>query len=216
MKITFFTGAGISAESGLHTYRDKGGIWEQYDPQKVASIDTMEANYPLFVEFYNVVRKAVSEAEPNEAHYLIADLEKEHEVVVITQNIDDLHERAGSTDVYHLHGEIATKRKIYDNEILPFDEDLRVEDKERPNVVLFGEMPQYLVQAQAEIDSSDYLVVVGTSLQVYPAADLVVNKRGWWVDPEATFKHKLLPVKNTAARGIKNVLEVIKKIEYEL
>lgn len=181
MRIVFFTGAGISAESGLRTFRDSGGLWEEYRIADVATPEAWARDRALVLAFYDKRREQVLRAEPNAAHRAIAALEDRFEVQVVTQNIDDLHERAGSTRVLHLHGEIRKARSTADPlSITPIDGPyLRLGDRcplgsqLRPHIVWFGEEVPLLPEAAALIARADVLVVVGSSLQVYPAAGLV-------------------------------------------
>jgi len=178
--IVVLSGAGISAESGLKTFRDSDGLWMGYDVYEVASPQGWQKNPQLVLDFYNARRKDVAAALPNAAHIGLAELEKDFEVTVITQNIDDLHERAGSTNVLHLHGEIFKMRSV-DNEELIFDirGDIHLGDKAtdgaqlRPHIVWFGEAVPMIEKAAAVLQGCDYFVIVGTSLQVYPAASLL-------------------------------------------
>jgi len=180
-KIVVLTGAGISAESGLQTFRDAGGLWEGYDVMDVASIDGWRKNRALVLEFYNMRRKQALQAKPNPGHLALAELEKDFEVVIITQNVDNLHEQAGSSRVVHLHGELFKSRSTLD-EHLVYDVkgwELNLGDKcekgsqLRPNIVWFGEMVPLMETAADEVASADIFMVVGTSLVVYPAAGLV-------------------------------------------
>lgn len=178
-KIVVLSGAGISAESGLGTFRDNDGLWEQYDLNDVATIDAWHRNPTLVLSFYDERRKQVLSAEPNEAHRALAALEKEHDVVIITQNIDDLHERAGSTNIVHLHGEILKARSVRNEDLLiPMTSDIQLGDlapdghQIRPHVVWFGEAVPKMLQAEREVRNAEILIVVGTSLNVYPAAGL--------------------------------------------
>lgn len=183
MKIVVFSGAGMSAESGISTFRDAGGLWEQYKIEDVATPDAWRRNAELVQNFYNQRRKQILEAEPNEAHKLIALMEKKYDVLVITQNIDDLHERAGSNKVLHLHGNIRFSKSSGPNsekEYFPIEGwELKMSDKcpegytLRPHVVWFGEaVPMYDVAIE-EIQTADLLIVIGTSLNVYPAAGII-------------------------------------------
>ncbi|MEO7800355.1 MAG: NAD-dependent deacylase [Ginsengibacter sp.] len=178
--LVVLTGAGISAESGLKTFRDADGLWMGYNIYEVASPAGFKANPSLVLDFYNMRRKDVANAVPNAAHIGLVELEKDFKVTIITQNIDDLHERAGSTNVLHLHGEIFKMRsvrsasKIYDilDNILPGD---LAEDggQLRPHIVWFDEQVTKIPEAQLIVSTADIFVVVGTSLQVYPAAGLL-------------------------------------------
>ncbi|MCO6496201.1 MAG: NAD-dependent deacylase [Chitinophagaceae bacterium] len=178
-RLVFFTGAGVSAESGLKTFRDSDGLWEGYDIYEVATPQAWAKNRNLVQEFYNMRRKNVMDARPNLAHQLIASLEDRFDVTVITQNIDDLHERAGSTKVLHLHGEIMKMRSEKDDTIL-YDirgdivHGAKADDGGylRPHVVWFGEAVPNIGVAAKIVSGAEIFVVVGSSLQVYPAASL--------------------------------------------
>ena len=181
MRIVFFTGAGISAESGLNTFRDNGGLWEQYRVEDVATPEAFARNPALVLRLYDQRRKQVMNAKPNAAHLAIAGVEDNAEVHVVTQNVDDLHERAGSTRVLHLHGEILKARSTLNPTIiLPVEGDgLRLGDlcplgsQLRPHIVWFGEEVPLLDEAASIVARADVLVVVGSSLQVWPAAGLL-------------------------------------------
>lgn len=180
-KLVVFTGAGMSADSGLSTFRDADGLWDKYKIEDVCTPEALQRNPALVNEFYNIRRKELLSAKPNAGHYAIADLEKYYDVEVITQNIDDLHERAGSTHVTHLHGELRKVRSSIDENLI-YDVDgweVKIGDKcekgsqLRPFVVFFGE-PVPMFEKAIEITSkAEILVVVGTSLNVYPAASLL-------------------------------------------
>lgn len=182
-KIVFFSGAGMSAESGIRTFRDSGGLWEQYDIHEIATPEAWKRNPDLVTEFYNQRRKQIIETSPNEAHFFIAELEKYYEVSVITQNIDDLHERAGSSTILHLHGNIRQAKSSgpnHEKKLYPIDGwELTQNDlcdngfRLRPHVVWFGESVPALEDAIPIIEKSDFFIVIGTSLQVYPAAGLI-------------------------------------------
>ncbi len=182
-KLVVLTGAGMSAESGISTFRDSGGLWEQYNVEDVASIEGWERNPALVQEFYNIRRKQLVTALPNEGHKGLAKLEENYDVHIITQNVDNLHERAGSSQVLHLHGELMKVRstrnesRIYE---LPADNceitmNTRDEygDPLRPHIVFFGEAVPMIEPAIELVESADIFVVIGTSLNVYPAAGLV-------------------------------------------
>ncbi len=180
-KIVVLSGAGISAESGVKTFRDDGGLWEGHDVMQVASPQGWAADMELVLDFYNQRRKQALSVEPNEGHRLIADLEKDFEVSVVTQNVDNLHERAGSTQVMHLHGELFKSRSTAD-ESLVYDmegwelkkgDTCELGSQLRPHIVWFGEMVPMMEDAILEAQSADLLIVVGTSLVVYPAAGLI-------------------------------------------
>lgn len=180
-KIVVLTGAGVSAESGIKTFRDSGGLWEEYRIEDVATPEAWQRNRELVQRFYNERRKQMMEVEPNAAHYALADLEKHFDVHVITQNVDNLHERAGSTKVLHLHGQL-TKAQSSLNPNLVYDVDgweIKMGDKcelgsqLRPHIVWFGELVPELDNAARIAQMADIFIVVGTSLNVYPAAGLV-------------------------------------------
>ena len=178
--IVVLTGAGISAESGLKTFRDSDGLWNGYDVYEVASPLGWEKNPEMVLNFYNDRRRDVAAAKPNAAHTGLAALEKDFDVTIITQNIDDLHERAGSTRVVHLHGQIFLMRSVKDDSLISeIKGDIKVGDTAddggqlRPNIVWFGEAVPMMEKAVVIIRDCDYFVVVGTSLQVYPAASLL-------------------------------------------
>ncbi|MFN3917296.1 MAG: SIR2 family NAD-dependent protein deacylase [Flavobacteriales bacterium] len=211
-KLIVFSGAGVSAESGLKTFRDSGGLWEEYNIMDVATPEAWNKNPRLVLEFYNKRRYQIINTQPNDAHYVIAELEKDFDVQVITQNIDDLHERAGSKNVLHLHGEITKSRStngsaekyiITSNEI-KFGDLCPNGYQLRPDVVWFGEEVPNIHVAEKIISQSDFLIVVGTSLNVYPAAGLVfaapTNNPKYIVDPNS------LP-----AFGLENIFHIKEK-----
>lgn len=226
MKVVVFSGAGMSAESGISTFRDTNGLWEQYKIEEVATPEAWNANPELVTHFYNLRRRAIVAAQPNQAHRLIAQLEQRHEVIVVTQNIGDLHERAGSSNVLHLHGNIRLAKSSGPNKekkYYPVDGDLDCktdfcEDgySLRPHVVWFGEdVPNYLV-AQEVIQQADVLIVIGTSLQVYPAAGLIhevsANCKCFLIDPhlEASKVPNYFHVfQMEAGKGMEKVIELL-------
>lgn len=178
--LVVLTGAGISAESGLKTFRDSDGLWMGYDVYEVASPQGWAKNPALVLDFYNQRRKEVAQALPNAAHKGIAALEEDFNVTIVTQNIDDLHERAGSKNVLHLHGEIFKMRSVKDEDTFyEIKSDILTGDKApdgfqlRPHVVWFGEKVPMILQAKYVMSKADVLVLVGTSLQVYPASGLI-------------------------------------------
>ncbi|SHG03451.1 NAD-dependent deacetylase [Flavobacterium micromati] len=179
-KLVVLTGAGISAESGIKTFRDSDGLWEGHNVLDVATPEGWHKNPALVLDFYNQRRRQLKEVFPNRAHQILAELENEFEVYVITQNVDDLHERAGSTNVLHLHGELLKVRSSVDmNYILDWQDDLNFGDFDkdknqlRPHIVWFGEEVPALEEALQLTQNADYFAVIGTSLQVYPAAGLI-------------------------------------------
>ena len=196
-KLIVLTGAGISQESGIQTFRDADGLWNNYRIEEVASPEAWERDPELVLEFYNLRRKQLYEVEPNQAHLLLAELEKDFEVQIITQNVDDLHERAGSTRVLHLHGELKKARSTVDEDLVYVldDWELKMGDlcekgsQLRPHIVWFGEAVPNIMRATALVKQADIFLVIGTSLQVYPAAGLMqyVPSRvaKYLIDPEA-------------------------------
>jgi NAD-dependent deacetylase len=196
-KVVVLTGAGVSAESGLSTFRDAGGLWEGHDVMEVASPEGWARNRELVLKFYNDRRSQLKTAQPNTAHLAIASLEKKYDVTVITQNVDDLHERGGSTNIVHLHGELVKARSSLDGNLIyeiGYDE-IKSGDKcdkgsqLRPHIVWFGEMVPMIETAAEICERADIFIVVGTSLVVYPAASLVEYT------PDDIFKYIIDPVK---------------------
>jgi|SRR6185436_2294276 len=196
-RLVVFTGAGVSAESGIKTFRDSGGLWEQYDITEVATPQAFQKNPVLVLDFYNQRRKQVVQAKPNAAHVALVQLEKKFDVHIITQNIDDLHERAGSKKVLHLHGEIMKSKStrypelVYDvkNNEIKMGELCEKGFQLRPHIVWFGEMVPMMEPAIDIVSNCDILIVIGTSLDVYPAAGLVnyapETAKKYLVDPKA-------------------------------
>jgi len=184
-KIVVLSGSGLSAESGLPTFRDAAGLWRQYSWEQLASPDGWRANPALVLEFYNERRAKAWSAAPNAAHLAIASLERKYEVVVVTQNVDALHERAGSTRVLHVHGELAyargtgasRRRHRIDGAPITLGQRCQEGTQLRPDIVWFGEEAQHMDEASEHVASADKVLVVGTSLSVYPAASLVDSAR---------------------------------------
>lgn len=179
-KIVVFSGAGISAESGVKTFRDHDGLWENHRIEDVASPEGFRKNPQLVLDFYNARRRQLNEVEPNDAHLILAELQEFYDVEIITQNVDDLHERAGSKKVLHLHGELKKARPIdSDVDIVVWENDLNVGDKNdkgvqlRPHIVWFGETVSEMENAIEITSTADYFIVIGTSMTVYPAAGLI-------------------------------------------
>lgn len=180
-KLVVFTGAGISAESGIRTFRDSDGLWEEYNIQDVATPQAWAKNQSLVLDFYNKRRHQVLNAKPNQAHLLLAELEHKYDVQIITQNIDDLHERAGSKKVLHLHGEIMKSRSTLDSTLiypikgpdLQLGETCEKGSQLRPHIVWFGELVPAMEMAYFLAEEADLFLVIGTSLAVYPAAGIV-------------------------------------------
>ena len=221
-KLVVLTGAGISAESGISTFRDSGGLWEGYDVNQVATPEGFAAVPALVLDFYNQRRRQLSQVEPNEAHRLLAHLEKRYEVVIITQNVDDLHERAGSHNIIHLHGELLKSRGVDNPEVTyPCTGDIHVGDKSptgaqlRPHIVWFGEEVPMLEKAIAQVYSADILMIIGTSLQVYPAASLIdYVKEGtpiFYIDPNPSLhsKGELTVIAQKASTGVAKAIELM-------
>lgn len=180
-KVAVITGAGISADSGLSTFRDAGGLWEGYEISEVATVDAWEQNKEQVLEFYNKRRQQAHQVKPNEGHRALASLEEEYQVSVITQNVDNLHEQAGSSSILHLHGELSKVRSednphlIYDigGDCIQIGDTAEDGSQLRPHVVWFGESVPNIQKAASEVAGADCLIVIGTSLAVYPAAGLI-------------------------------------------
>ena len=223
-KVVIFSGAGMSAESGISTFRDSGGLWDQYDIKDVATPEAWMKNAELVQAFYNERRKQILSVEPNKAHFLIARLEKNFDVQVITQNIDDLHERAGSTKVLHLHGNIRfakssgtiNKDKLYhvEGDEIKMGERCEHGYQLRPHVVWFGEEVPELYNASQLISTADTLIIIGTSLNVYPAAGLIhaarANCNTWLIDPNANsiqVPNNIKSIEKTASEGLQHLME---------
>lgn len=196
-KLVVLSGAGISAESGVSTFRDSNGLWENYRVEEVASIEGWYANKEKVLEFYNKRREDIKNKEPNKAHHIVKELENYFDVTIVTQNVDNFHERAGSNRVIHLHGELTKARGENDEYFKAFEigyKDIHLEDKSpsgdqiRPHIVWFGEQVPELERGIEVVTQADILIIVGTSLVVYPAAGLVgYTKKGckiYVVDPK--------------------------------
>ena len=201
-KIVVLTGAGISAESGIKTFRDAGGLWEGHDVMEVASPQGWRKNQELVLDFYNQRRRQLKEVKPNEAHHALVELENRFDVSVITQNVDDLHRRAGSSKVIHLHGELRKVRSTqFEHLIYDWEDDLTLNDRcergyqLRPHIVWFGEAVPAMEVAVEEVYQADHILIVGTSMQVYPAAGLVgyapPNASIYYVDPNPSINYEL-------------------------
>lgn len=223
-KLVFLTGAGVSAESGIATFRDSGGLWSNYRVEDVATFEAWQKNRKLVLEFYNLRRKDAFNAQPNDAHRIIAELEQFFSVQVITQNVDNLHEKAGSTNILHLHGELfkarSTKNSKYvvdidgcelnEGDIAPDGSQLR------PHIVWFGEAVPMMAKAEKIVEKADLFAVVGTSLQVYPAANLVfsvppVSPR-FVIDPqipEFSFSENTYFFAKKAGEGMKELRQIL-------
>ncbi len=200
-KIAVLTGAGISAESGIHTFRDADGLWEGHDVMEVATPQGWLANQELVLNFYNDRRRQLHEVEPNTAHHLLVALEDAYDVHIITQNVDDLHERAGSTNVIHLHGELRKARSTKDESvIIDWKGDLKKGDycklnsQLRPHIVWFGEEVPLLDKAAEIVSEADHILIIGTSMQVYPAAGLIDYAKSdtqiYFIDPKPSLRER--------------------------
>ncbi|WP_339656286.1 NAD-dependent deacylase [uncultured Maribacter sp.] len=215
--IVVLTGAGISAESGLQTFRDANGLWEGHDVMEVASPQGFHNNPQLVLEFYNQRRRQLLSVHPNRAHLALVDLEKHYNVHIITQNVDDLHERAGSSQVLHLHGELLKARSTASTyDIFECNKDILLGDickngfQIRPHIVWFGEAVPLLENAITIIKRADYLIIIGTSMQVYPAASLIdfakANTPIFFVDPKpalkSTLNRNLTVISENAVKGV--------------
>lgn len=224
MKIAVLTGAGVSAESGIKTFRDSDGLWEGHDVMEVASPEGFARNPEAGLEFYNQRRRQLLTVQPNAAHKALAELEKNHEVTIITQNVDDLHERAGSTNVVHLHGELLKIRSTGDEDsVLEWKEDLNLGDlcennhQLRPHIVWFGEMVPMIEVAAEVVEKADAIIIVGTSMQVYPAAGLVQYAKPdvpiYFVDPKPSISEtkRIKIFAEKASTGVPKVVEELSK-----
>ena len=231
-RIAVLTGAGVSAESGLGTYRDNGGLWDNYDPMEVASIEGWYRNRKLVLDFYNMQREKLAEAKPNDAHKLIASLENSYIVDVITQNGDNRHERAGSTHVVHLHGEATKVRPentcndedgFSEKYVLDIGYDkVELGDKGvnghqlRPHIVFFGEAVPKMERAIEIVEKADIILIVGTSLQVYPAAGLYryasPEAAIYIIDPADVplFESRIHHIRKVATEGMKDFIDLLK------
>ncbi len=224
-KLVVLTGAGISAESGLKTFRDSDGLWEGYDVTEVATPRGWKKNPQLVLDFYNMRRKDVAAAKPNAAHIGLAELEKDFAVTIITQNIDDLHERAGSTNVLHLHGEIFKMRSEKDEQLIyEIRGDIKLGDTAedgkqlRPNIVWFEEPVPMIEEAIPVAYNAEIFVVVGTSLVVYPAAGLInyvpALAPKYIVDKQVPFTsnfQNLTAIEKPATVGVKELRKLLKE-----
>ena len=216
-KLVILTGAGMSSESGIKTFRDSGGLWEEYDVTEVATPMAWARNRDLVLRFYNERRRQLAGCQPNEGHTGLAHLEKYFDVQIITQNIDDLHERAGSTRILHLHGELTKARSTVDPSLL-YDigyKDINPGDtcgkgsQLRPHIVWFGEPVPMMDEAVNLTSDADIFVVIGSSLNVYPAAGLIhyapEKASLWLIDPkdvDIPISRKVEVIKEKAARGV--------------
>ncbi|MFC7775428.1 SIR2 family NAD-dependent protein deacylase [Flavobacterium sp. GCM10027622] len=219
-KIVVLTGAGMSAESGINTFRDSNGLWENHDIMEVASPEGWRKNPALVLDFYNKRRAQLKEVKPNRGHEILAEMEQEYEVQIITQNVDNLHEKAGSTTILHLHGELTKVRSVADEQyILDWTEDLHLGETDanghqlRPHIVWFGEAVPAIEDAIPMMEEADVVIIIGTSLQVYPAAGLMhyapPHVPVYYIDPKpATIYDLANPLKvlaMSASEGMEKV-----------
>ncbi|WP_439484149.1 SIR2 family NAD-dependent protein deacylase [Cyclobacterium plantarum] len=229
-KLVVLTGAGISAESGIKTFRDDNGLWEGHEVMDVATPEGWQRNRELVLDFYNQRRKACLKAKPNQAHLKLAALESSYEVTIITQNVDDLHEKAGSSQIIHLHGELCKSQSSIDPEITyPIEGwELKLGDKcekgsqLRPFVVWFGEPVPKMTAAIAAVQQADALAVIGTSLLVYPAAGLIdyvaANIPKFIIDPKIPSLYpmeNLFPIEEKAGTGVMKMENLLKSWDFK-
>ena len=223
-KIVVLTGAGMSAESGLKTFRDANGLWEGHDVMEVASPEGWYKNKELVLEFYNQRRSQLLKVEPNNAHKLLVDLENKYNIQVVTQNVDDLHERAGSSNVLHLHGELFKVKSVSNDKLVyKWKKDLKIGDKAedgnqlRPNIVWFGEAVPMLDKAIEITKKADILVIIGTSMQVYPAASLIhyiqPDTPVYFIDPKPNINqnsyNNLTIISEKASVGVEKLVKLL-------
>jgi len=222
--IVVLTGAGMSAESGIKTFRDADGLWEGHDVMEVATPEGFKRNPELVLNFYNERRQQLKDVEPNQAHRDLATLENHFNVSIITQNVDDLHERAGSSNVVHLHGELRKIRSSGDqNNIRTWTEDIHLGDtcekgyQLRPHIVWFGEAVPMIDKAIEICQQADILVIIGTSMQVYPAAGLLDFAPSetpiYYIDPKPAMakNSKVHIISQSATEGVKTLLHLLEK-----
>ncbi|MBQ6084841.1 MAG: NAD-dependent deacylase [Bacteroidales bacterium] len=230
-KLVILSGAGISAESGISTFRDAGGLWDKYPVMQVASIEGYEANPELVIDFYNERRKQLLDVNPNQGHILCAELEKYFDVTVVTQNVDNLHERAGSHHIIHLHGELTKVCSSYNpndpryiRELRPEEFEVKMGDKAgdgsqlRPFIVWFGEAVPEIETAVQYVEKADIFVIIGTSMNVYPAASLLYyvpsNAQVYLIDPKdvnINTRRPITHIKKGASEGMKELLATLVK-----
>jgi NAD-dependent deacetylase len=228
-KLVILSGAGISAESGISTFRDAGGLWDKYPVMQVASIEGYEANPELVINFYNERRKQLLDVKPNQGHILCAELEKYFDVTVVTQNVDNLHERAGSHHIIHLHGELTKVCSSYNpndpryiRELKPEEFEVKMGDKAgdgsqlRPFIVWFGEAVPEIETAVRYVEKADIFIIIGTSMNVYPAASLLYyvpdNAKVYLIDPKdvnINTNRPITHIKKGASEGMKELLETL-------
>lgn len=227
-RIVFLTGAGMSAESGISTFRDSDGLWENYSVEEVCTHEAWLRQPELLLNFYNMLRRKFKDCKPNEGHRLIAGLEPYYDVQIITQNVDNLHEQAGSKHVLHLHGELMKARPegpdrgVY-YPLDPENPDIKIGDRDdkgvqlRPHIVFFGEDVPNLGRAAEIMSTAEIAVVIGTSLNVYPAAGLLqyapYNIPVWLIDPKPVHSpyREVVQIQKGASEGMKELVEILKK-----
>ena len=220
--IVVLTGAGISAESGIKTFRDADGLWEEHDIMEVASPEGFIKNPKLVLDFYNQRRQQLKNVLPNQAHKDLVSLETNYNVSIITQNVDDLHERAGSSNVLHLHGELRKVRSTKnENDIKPWAEDINLGDnckngyQLRPHIVWFGEAVPMIENAIEICHTADILIIIGTSMQVYPAASLIdyvqPNIPIYYIDPKPAISNttKVTVIAKSATEGMRDIMQLL-------
>ncbi len=227
-KIIVFTGAGISAESGIKTFRDSDGLWEEFKIEDVATWKGWVKDRSKVIDFYNTYRRRLKDIQPNDAHKALAKLEEKYEVIVITQNVDDLHERGGSSNIIHLHGELTKARSTMDPNLV-YDigyEDIKIGDKcdrgsqLRPHIVWFGESVPMMDKAAEVIFGADIIIVIGTSLLVYPASGLVEatspDAKIYYIDPKAinNSDRKIELIKEKAGIAVPKLVDELLKKKY--
>ena len=222
--IVVFTGAGISAESGLGTFRDSGGLWDNYKIEDVATPDAFKKNPELVLEFYNIRRRQLISSSPNSAHYALNKLQQNFNLQIITQNIDDLHERSGSNNVLHLHGKLRQSKSTLDNKLYEIEgSELILGDlcpngaQLRPNVVWFGEAVPMMDVAIEIVKTADVFIIIGTSLNVYPAASLIHYTSNscekYIVDPNASEENGIVAIREKASIAVPKLVDQILKNE---
>lgn len=223
-KLVVLSGAGMSAESGLRTFREMGGLWEEYDVYEVASPQGWEKDMGLVLRFYNERRKQLLDALPNRGHLALAEMEKDYEVCIVTQNVDDLHERAGSSNILHLHGELGKSRSTLDPELVYEIEGWELNPGDlcekgsqlRPHIVWFGEAVPAIEDAVVQVSEADLLVIIGTSMNVYPAAGLINYIRPgvpiYLIDPNEVLvagHSGITVIRKGAAEGVDELIKIL-------
>jgi NAD-dependent deacetylase len=229
-KIIVLTGAGMSAESGISTFRDSGGLWEKYEINDVATPNGWRRNQALVLDFYNQRRRQLLDSKPNEAHYALAELEKDYDVQIVTQNVDNLHERAGSTNVVHLHGELMKVRSTGPGEevfdVDPNHPDINTGDycpkgfQLRPHIVWFGEAVPEIEKAERMAASAALFLIIGTSMQVYPAAGLINSVKSgvpvYLIDPHEVnhLQNDITVIQKGASDGMKEFIKRLRNLNF--